>query len=395
MKKQLLFLLTAIFSLNCYSQISYEKGYYINNDNQKINCLIRNIDWKNNPIGFEYKLSENGETQNANIKSVKEFGVDNISKHIRSTVNIDRSSENIDELSNDKRPIFKQEELFLKVLVEGKANLYLFEDGNLRRYFYNKENAAIEQLVYKSYKYSNTQIGKNNKFKNHLWNNLKCSTFKKNKVEKLDYKKNDLIDFFVEYNECNNEEYINYEERQKRDLFNLSIRPGVNISTLSIQNSVSSSRDTDFGHELTFRLGVEAEFILPFNKNKWAFIFEPTYQYFKSEANLATQSVEADYKSIELPVGIRHYFFLNENSKIFINGSFIFDLSNDSVIDFESGANLEIKTRNNLSFGLGYKHNDRYSVELRYQTSREILSEFVYWNTDYQTFSVIFGYSIF
>jgi hypothetical protein len=395
MKKQLLFLLTTILSFNCYSQISFEKGYYIDNTNQKTNCLIKNIDWKNNPTEFEYKLSKNSESKKATIKSIKEFGLDNISKYVRSTVNIDRSSEKMNDLSNDKNPTFKEEELFLKVLVEGKANLHLFEDGSLRRYFYNKGNAVIEQLVFKSYKTSNNKIGKNNRFKNQLWNDLKCPNFKKNKVENLDYQKNDLIDFFVEYNECNGEKNINYEEKQKRDLFNLSIRPGFNSSSLSIQNSIASSIDTDFDNEFAFRFGIEAELIMPFNNNKWSIIVEPTYQYFKSEKEITNQSVKADYKSIEIPVGIRHYFFLNENSKIFINGSFIIDLSSDSIIDFSSRTGLEIKTRNNLAFGIGYKYNDKYSLEFRYQTSREILSNYSFWSSDYNTLSVIFGYSLF
>lgn len=395
MKKQLLFLLITVLSFNCYSQISFEKGYYINNSNQKTNCLIKNIDWKNNPTEFEYKLTENSESKKASLKLIKEFGIDNISKYIRSNVNIDRSSEKFSKLSNHRKPIFKEEELFLKVLVEGKANLYLFEDGNLIRYFYNKGDTDIEQLVFKSYKTSNYKIGKNNSFKNQLWTNLKCPDFKISKVENLDYQKNDLINFFVEYNECNGEKSIIYEKKQKKDLFNLSIRPGFNSSSLSIQNSVSSSRDTDFDNEFGFRFGIEAEFIMPFNANKWSLIIEPTYQYFKSEKEIRNQTVIADYKSIEIPFGIRHYFFLNENSKIFINGSYILDLSSDSIIDFSSGTDLEINTRNNLAFGMGYKYNEKYSLELRYQTSREILSDYIAWSSDYSTLSVIFGYSLF
>ena len=145
MKKQLLLFLTVLLSFNSYSQISFEKGYYINNNNQKTNCLIKNIDWKNNPTEFEYKLYENSESKETNIKLIKEFGIDNISKYVRNTVNIDRSRETINNLSNDRNPIFKEEEVFLKVLVEGKANLYQYDDGNLRKYFYNKENSNIEQ----------------------------------------------------------------------------------------------------------------------------------------------------------------------------------------------------------------------------------------------------------
>ncbi|WP_397364543.1 hypothetical protein [Olleya sp. R77988] len=117
MKKQLLFLLTIILSFNCYSQITFEKGYFIDDSNQKTNCLIKNIDWQDNPTEFEYKLSENSKSKKANIKSIKEFGIDNISKYVRSIVNIDRSSEMLDDLTNDRNPEFKEEELFLKVFI--------------------------------------------------------------------------------------------------------------------------------------------------------------------------------------------------------------------------------------------------------------------------------------
>lgn len=396
MKKQLLFLLTIILSVSCYAQITFEKGYLIDNSNQKTNCLIKNIDWQDNPTEFEYKLSENSKSKKANIKSIKEFGIDNISKYVRSIVNIDRSSELIDDLTNDRNPEFKEEELFLKVLVEGNANLYLYEDGNLRKYFYNKGNTVIEQLVFKSYKTYDNDIGKNNRFKNQLWNNLKCPNFKITKVENLNYQMNDLVGYFVEFNECFGEKYINYEEKQKRDLFNLNVRVGFNSSSLLLQNKVLSSRDFDLDNEIALRFGIEAEIIMPFNKNKWSLIIEPSYQYYKSEKEISNVSVNADYKSIEFPIGVRHYFFLNENSKIFINGSYNLAFDNNSIIDLSSGIDLEVVNSSTLAFGLGYKHNDKYILEIRYHASREILSRNgSEWFSDYNTLSVIFGYSFF
>jgi len=407
MKKQLLFLFTAILSFNCYSQITFEKGYYIDNTNQRTNCLIKNFDWKNNPTEFEYKLSENSESKKTTIKSIKEFGIDNISNYLRTTVNIDRSSENINNLSNDRNPIFQEEELFLKVLVQGKPTLYEYVDGDLIRFFYNNNSSTIEQLIFKSYVTNENIIGINNKFREQLWVDLKCPNFKINEIKNLDYKINELVNFFVEYNKCNNQEYVNFTEKQKKDLFNLSIRPRINSSSLTIQNSNSDSRETNFDNKIGFGFGLETEFILPFNKNKWAITIEPTYQSFKSEktTNLNDGSggvltANVDYSSIEFPVGLRHYFFLNNNSKFFINASYIFDLSSKSLIEFtrNDGSNLnslEIETRNNLAMGIGYKQNDRYSLEIRYQTKRELLGKYTYWNSEYKTFSIIFGYSLF
>ena len=239
------------------------------------------------------------------------------------------------------------------------------------------------------------KISKNNSFRNQLWNSLKCSNSDINVVKNLNYQRSDLMNYFIKFNECSSGTYINYEDKQKRDLFNLNFRPGINFSNLSIQNNISSPVDPGFNGELSFRFGIEAEFILPFNKNKWAFTIEPTYQYFRSKYETSAQKNNIDYKSIELPIGVRHYLFFNENSKLFINGSFVFDFSSDTKIKFNPGPDLNIKTRNNLAFGFGYKYGSRYSVELRYQTAREILSDYLSWNSNYQTFSVVFGYSIF
>ncbi|MFK5878829.1 MAG: tRNA modification GTPase [Flavobacteriaceae bacterium] len=416
-KLQLILLLTAFTATNFYSQINFEKGYYIHNSGQKTDCLIKNNDWKNNPIGFEYKISENDETKTFSIKSIKEFGIYDNVKYIRKAVMIDRSSETIKTMSLDKNPIFKEEELYLKVLIEGKANLYFYEDGRLRRYFYNIENSNIEQLIFKSYlensnnehldKDSYESIRKNNRFRQQIWTDLKCSTIKLNSVEKLEYKKNSLIHIFSQYNKCSNSDFINYGGKQNVKLFNLTLRPRLRSSSLALQNDTSLSSDIEFGNTLGFGFGVEAEFILPFNKNKWAISIEPTYQNFKANKTTDVSNVsggkligEVKYNSIEVPVSIRHYFFLNKNSKIFVNASFVIDFTSKSSIEFKRADNssyntLDITTGTNLALGIGYKLNNKYGIEMRYQAGRDIIENYSFWSSSYKTLSVIFGYTLF
>ena len=227
------------------------------------------------------------------------------------------------------------------------------------------------------------------------------------KIKNLEYQKNKLVNFFVEYHNCKNQKYVNFEQKKKRDLFNVTIRPRMNYSSLVVQNSVFNSRNTDFGSEIGFGIGVETEFILPFNKNKWSIIIEPTYQNFKAEKTSNVNNVSGgvlisniNYSSIEIPIGLRHYFFLNNNSKIFINASYIFDLSSKSSIEFtrSNGSSLdllEIETGSNIAMGIGYKHKDKYSVEVRLQTNRDILRNYTFWSSEYKTLSIIMGYSIF
>lgn len=384
MKKKLLLILTITIAFNAYSQISFEKGYYINNSNQKIDCFIKNIDWANNPTEFEYKLTTDSDKKKVTIKTVKEFSIYNISKYVRSIINIDKSSNSKDQLSTTKKAIFKKEELFLKVLIEGKASLYLFKYGSLRKYFYSKDGSKPEQLVFKKYLITDHTIGENNRYRQQLWTDLKCSTFRMNKIKHINYVKNDLIRLFVEYNECTNQKFINFEDKQKKDLFNLNFRLGFSRSSLSIRNAYSNNSNFDFNTEIGVRFGIEAEFIMPFNKNKWAILIEPTYQYFQSEEELSSKT--ANYNSFEVPIGIRHYFFLNENSKIFINASYIINFTDNSVTVWGPGADL--------AFGIGYKHIDKYSLELRYQTSTGDFKQ-LSWAYDYNTFSLAFGYSLF
>lgn len=410
MKKHLLLLLITILSFNSYSQTTFEKGYYINNSEQKIDCMIKNFDWKNNPTDFEYKLSENDETKNTDIKLVKEFGIYNNSKYIRTLVKIDKSSDNINHLSSDRNPVFVEEQLFLKVLIEGKSNLFYYEKGDLKRFFYNKDNASIEQLVFKRYMIHNNLDGGvsvNSLFKEQLRKDLYCPAIEMKTFKYLDYNKSSLVKLFIEYNNCNNVGSINYERKIKRDLFNLSLRPRFNNSSLSINNVVDDSRDTDFGNKSGFGFGIEFEYILPFNNNKWAIVIESAFQSFKAEKTTdvndlsgGKQITTVEYNSIEIPISLRHSFFLNKNSKIFINASYIINLSSKSLAEFKRANNsivtsLDVESENNLAFGLGYSFKNRYSLEMRYQTNREILANYRYWNSNYKTTSIILGYSLF
>ena len=406
-KRIILLAVSTIISFSCYSQIVFEKGYFINNSNQKVDCLIKNIDWRDNPSEFEYKLFEGSESKKINIQEVKEFEIYNVSKYIRALVKLDRSSDNMPNIDTARNPLFHEELLFLKVLIDGKGSLFLYKEKDLTRFFYKRTDSEIEQLVYKRF-VVNDRVFENNYFRQQLFLDLKCEDIGLKDVEFIRYKKREIERLFVKYNVCNRSSYLNFETMQKKDLFNLTLRPGFNFSSLSVQNSDMSSWEVNFGSQLNFRFGIETEFVLPFNKSKWATIIEPTFQYFNSEKRKATNSVsggiiisEVNYKSIEVPVGIRHYFFLNSKSKIFVDVSFLFDFSSNSKINYTRkdgsplGGPLTIDKGSNLAFGMGYSYKSRYNLELRYQTSREILDHYLYFSSDYKTVSVIFGYTLF
>lgn len=309
-------------------------------------------------------------------------------------------------MSTQRNPIFQEDLLFLRVLIEGQASLMLYIDGSLTRFFYQSGDSDINQLVYKSYIVDN-KIAYNNSFKQQLFQQLKCDKIDLNDFENLRYSQNDLERIFLKYYQCTNTKYISYKLKRRKDMFHLTVRPGINYWGLEIKNALSDSRETDFGNNIGARFGVETEFILPFNKNKWGVIIEPTYQYLRSEQSSESTSVaggilvsRVNYQSIALPIGLRHYFYLNDNSKLFVNCSVVMDFALNSSIDFlrQDGSrlsSLEIGFLSNVALGFGYKYRNTYGIEMRYSPNRNILGSYQFWYGDLSTISMVIGYSFF
>ncbi|MFD0991250.1 tRNA modification GTPase [Mariniflexile jejuense] len=401
MKEKILLFLIIFLSINCYSQNNFKRGYYINNSDEKIECFIK-TNSRLNPKELTYKLTEDLNEQIETIKSVKEFGIYDELKYVRRTIDIDTSSNILANLSNDLYPNFKEKEIFLNVLIEGKANLYSFENKSIIRYFYNVNNSDIIQLVYKRYKKINENVvRKNEEYKRQLWNDLKCENISINEANKLEYKKQNLVDFFIKYNTCSRSEFLRFDKKGQKSVFNITIRPGLTSSSLSLHEN-STRKTTDFDDESGFRLGLEAEFIINSIKaNKWAIFVEPTYQFYKSRkewqnaSGQQTYYFNIDYKSVEIPIGIRHYFSLNRKSKIFANGAILFDIPfNSSLNSNFSPGHLDIETKFNFAFGLGYKYHNKFSLELRSMTNRNLTSHYLNWKADYNTLSIIIGYTL-
>lgn len=396
MKKLMLLCGLMIWQLTIMAQTFYQPGYYITEEGTLIEGLIRNQDWRNNPDQFRFKSSDSSPVQSLTIEQVIEMGTGGI-KFRRFTTNIDRASDQVDDLDRFQNPEFKEETLLLKVIIEGPATLYQYVHGNLKRYFFLVEGQQIQQLVYKRFINSDGNVGSNNTFRHQLFSNLKCGALSVLDVKDLDYEETSLTKFILDYNSCIDPQYVNLSAPKRQGNLNLYLRPGINFSSLEISNSRSLDLDTSFGRQIGFRLGVELEFVLPFNNGKWAILLEPTFQSYRAEEQLSdffNQDVVVSYQSIQFPVGFRYFFFVNDDSKIFLNLGYLLDYDLDASIDYSVRADVEIQSVAHFFGGVGFNLQNKYSVELRYGLEREILNDFIFWNGDYQPIGIYFGYNL-
>jgi len=406
MKKSFLLLMLFIGTFS-FSQIRFEKGYFITNSDERVECLIRNMDWKSSPDSFEYKINEEDEALINDLKDLKLFEIYDQVKYVRSDVKLDQSSSNLNLISSSREPDFTDRQLFLKELISGNVSLYEYTDGNLTRFFYQTKDGNIEPLIYKIYESEGGKIAYNEDYKKQLEDILVCSSISPREINRVEYKENPLTDLFVKYYQCSDANYEEISVVRKKGKFNLYLRPRISSSSAEFENEPANNQYYDMGNKIGFGLGVEMEYILPFNKNKWAILAEPTYQYYKSKKTVDSDGVvggkhitDVNYQSIEIPIGIRHYMFINDQSKLFINLQYVFDLAMDSKIEFKRKDDsilnsLDIKAKPNIAIGFGYNYNNKYSIEARFFTNRDLTADYAAWISKYKTISLIFAYNIF
>lgn len=404
MKTKILSLILLLISINSFAQISFEKGYFIDENNQKTECLIKNVDWKDNPSEFTYKREDSSIPEKGEIASVKEFGIYGFSKYIRENVKIDRSSNDYKKLTYEKDPILKHELLFLKVIVEGKSSLYYYEDRDIKRFFYSVTDTSINQLIHKRYLVDNS-VAHNNRFRQQLAIDVRCASTSMSSLKKISYTLKILEKYFIKHNSCIGDTTMVSFNKSKNDLLNLKITSGINITSISIDNTYYDNSffgliDFPYEENINLRVGFELEFIMPFHKNKWGITIEPTYQQLNAKKKFTTPifgtiTASIEFRSIEFPIGLRHYIFLSDKSKIFLNGIYIpyFSFDFGSKINVEKVAIFDVFAKDNFALGGGFEH-DRVSLEIRYYSKRKLLSGYKYWSTDYNRLSFIVGYKI-
>lgn len=397
MTKCWLFLFASLFVFFAKAQISYEKGYFVDNEGNRTNCLIRNVDWMKNPSRFSYKLTEVTDVKSADVTTVSEFGVGEVLKYVRATVMLDRTSDEIDRLTLVRKLNTKEETLFLKALIEGEASLYVYEEAGKRNYFFATNTSDIQLLRYKRYIKEGEKIAENNQYKQQLLNALTKFGVSKGEIEKLDYQQEKLMMLFEKTFASNRSGDKYFSSKERKDFFNFTLRPGLKNSSLTFQSPGGNGQSTEYDAQWSIRFGVEFEVLMPFNKNKWAIIAEPSYQYYTIK-----QSIRADdrvigdvnYRTIEISLGARHYMFLNASSKIFMNATYVAGFSGNSRIDYTGGFTYPLLNSSNIALGAGYKFKDKYSVELNYGLNR-FLTKDVFREAIYTNFSVILGYTLF
>ena len=428
--KKLLFFLGIMMSTYYYSQTNFVNGYFIDANNNKTECLIKNYDWANIPNEIEYKLSDESNVETIDFGRMKAFRIyDTPHYYKKATVMVDFNAKR-----KEVAPV--EQSVVLRVLIEGKASLYNISTI----FFYQKDDGEIKQLLFKEY-LEGIKNYKDNWFRTELINELECGD-NAAKIKKIAYEKKDMLSFFRNYNECTFSNFTDYTiVKSGMPKYNLKIQSGVSfnnfskdINFLSLKGdaAIPYSFSTDPAFQVSFAIGVEFEGILPFNNDNWSIYVSPNLQIYnntyskthysvyndKYEAGWAPSTgtiirsysydfevyTESQYYFLELPIGARRYFYISPDSRIFIEGSFgvIVPLKVTDRIELNQintdpkappymldGNEFNPIITSTTKFGAGYTFQNKFSISAQYSLYKRIS------NIHGNSFSIMLGYRLF
>lgn len=362
-----------------YSQDNFIPGNYTDNNNNIIKGFINDKKWTENPVDFEFKRNLDDDENVLTIENVKRFELDNASIYERHQVNIDKSSDNINKLNQQREPTFKEETLFLKVVLSGDISLLKYRD-NIKNHFYYKKDNLITLLVHKRYLTTNGAIAENNSFKQQLVVNIKCSNKDILNTENVTYSENSLVKLFEKYYKCNDQAdtFTLYKEKNKIEL---GIKLLVGFYTNSFEVNSNQRRTFDYGSNSGFLPGLELEAMLP-NK-KWSIFLDARYHTFDGDGVIDVSvpldnttipiPTEATYSAVDFGLGGRYYSQLTEDISLYfgLNASIDF-ISNNEVFYNDPAAMDLVDIGGNLAIGIGLGVDYKgFNGEIRYHTPRD------------------------
>ncbi len=395
---KLLNTLILLFTIQqCFAQIDFEPAYYINNTGEKKECLIKNVDWRDNPSSFIAMIE--GANSKLSIDEIQEFGFTNGVKYQRHTVGVDMSSPVADKLSDQRAPVYENKTVFLKVLVEGDASLYMYVNGNIIRFYYRMNNKEVKPLIYKKILHKYVNIATNETYKQQLRIDLKHPSISATRISNTKYSSKDLSKLFLVYN---GEEKLKTQKESKetreKNSFKLNVRPGFNYNTIVYHDGKSDYKT----NAPSVSLGLEFVSILPFNRNKWAVILEPEFFYLSKEDEIEGswhgEVFNYSYTVLNANLGFRYSVFLNTNTTLYVSGAYSFSTiqkgKQEVFVKYSSSSIIsrDFVRSSNFIGAIGCRRG-RFLGEIRYRDNRQLL-DYVFQTLKLSSVSVVLGYTL-
>ena len=378
MNKLLLSLCLSFLFTMVWAQHEFQPGYVVKNG-QRIDCLIKNEGWFRAPEVISYKFENQDKINMAPANEFDGFYIEDtkykyVSRHFQPLYN---------------KPAT---DMYLLVLVEGKASLYQFNSASGEKYYYEAEDGKLKELEYKS-TIQGSKLKEEFVFRGQIFQDLECKDITKSMLQSIEYQKKKLVSVFNTYNECSNAEYTDLTIFKEKGEINLYILVGTSLFDVNTSGSTNSSNAITAPSNISIKAGVELEYILPIRNKKLSFFTGANYSKnnidgeYKARLQVPSAGTnfvldtkyEYDYDLLSIPLGFRFYMYLNQNHAFYINPGVSYNMilsENHYEFNYNNAGQSvgEGSLDDGLGFftGIGYKFKSKFGAEIRFISARNI-----------------------
>ncbi len=393
MKSFFTLLLSIIVCISISAQRDFEPGYFIDDNDNKLKCLIQNEKWLFSPEEVFYKLNENSEVKSFTVKDCKEFRIgEEISfKLINTEIPIIQSKTNNRDDSPEPKLVKKRQ--FAQVLLEGKVPLYQVTNGEETVFLIENSNGQMEALLYKEYE-ENRLVKRNNIFKRQILKNFDCKS--RLGIQSLKYTRKSMLSFFESLNVCMGDtDYKVYETKTKERLFStikMKLWGGIQQSRYKGKNFLTGL-NLEFDNGISYRGGAELEaFISNKKPKKTSLFFGIVYSNIKNELQipfdgLSESTLNLKIKALETSFGLRYYLKIANKSSVFLDAGILSnfylnaELKETQVFtdiinrppETDDFASISRKGDVVASFGIGYSFDKKTYLRFNYLINQNLV----------------------
>lgn len=386
-------------------QSNFIDGRITLKNNNIIEGQIDYQEWRNTPESIKFKNGEN--ITSYTPSDLLGFEVEG-GKYVSQNVKLDVTEQVLRKMHYTDEPRFENKAIFLHLLYDGKSNLYHYYDSR-SHYFVFKDGKYIELINRIALTENNEDVQNNKKYIGQL-SYLFSDCNSVNPKSNLQYKENDLVKIFREYDNCFRDEANQVEEVSTGKKHKLYAKGAFYFSNFKLESPDRFLNRIDGGSFTMPTLGIAYDIAISKNRNKWSLHNELVYyrinQEFEVDEELTNYddiTFNLDYSIINLNTLVKHRFKAkNDNILPFILVGFgyNFNLQSDNSVSYTISSSGNRRSEEigsigyfSLSAGLGVDYK-KFIFELRYTVTDKIISN-NYTKNNISNFGLVLGYHIF
>ncbi len=308
-KRIIILAIMILLNLCASAQEYYLDGSVIDLENYEIHGKIDYRNWKYNPFNIKFIPDGSDLTLTYDPLTLKSFKIKN-EKYISATVTVERTPDTYKELSGIKGRIIDTLHVFLKVLVEGDACLYSFNDkiSGLHFYFRTNGNGVFNELEYfnaiKEIE-GRREVVWEDEYKRQLNRLMSDCSLLKPLIPLADYKWKDLAELVIQYNDCIDAE-VNYIAEFPSVKLEFNISAGLSAQYIDFFGSVSADlAAASFPVSMSPYAAIGLDAILPFARETFSVYNELGWHNYNTSASVLWYENEDEYENVDIDLGAK------------------------------------------------------------------------------------------